>query len=72
MLTVADEKKLKGIVNGSTIDDTMKQLLVKVIDALAVMAPASAAQVVGLADDTFAASGSETITIKDGVITAIA
>jgi hypothetical protein len=71
MLTVADEAKLKNIVNQSTIDDTTKLVLIRVIDALAVMAPAAADQTVGLATDDFVGT-TEHVTIKNGIITAIA
>jgi len=70
MLTAASETKLKNIVQGSTLDDTLKTVLIRLIDELAVMSPAAANQTVGLASGSFAASGAETLTIVNGIITA--
>lgn len=71
MLTAANEATLKAMVTTSTIDSTMKTLLIKLIDALAGYSPAAADGTVGLATDTLVGT-TETITIKNGIITAIA
>jgi hypothetical protein len=70
MLSAADETSLKGLVSQSNADDSTKTLLIRLIDALASKGLASADQTVGLASGSFAASGAETLTIKNGLITA--
>lgn len=70
MLTYADESNLKSRIMFSSADDQMKSLLYKLVEVLATMSPAAADQTVGLASDTLVGT-TETITITNGLITAI-
>jgi len=71
MLTAANETTLKQMIKMSTLNAQTKKVLLDLITALAVMSPATVAQAAGLASDSLIGT-TETITIVNGLITAIA